>query len=215
MTNRTVLLLGAAAFSAALSDRAPAGNGPIDIELRPMSTSVAVGEQVELGLYLVASGPDQSFAAAEIIIEWPPGRLELLGLDNTGAESLLSSAFPMPDPYMLNEASPPADGDALYVALASFGTPTVASESGTLLTTFRFSAIVESAAASVEIAEQGGSPEGETVVFSGAVPNLDVTGDLRDATIEITGSCIADLDGDGVVNGVDLASVLGDWGPCQ
>ncbi|MEC9374525.1 MAG: hypothetical protein VYC34_11810 [Planctomycetota bacterium] len=184
----------------------------INLELRPQITAADPGDIVELGLYAAGDAPDQSFAALEVIFAWTPTDLHFLGISSAGAISLLSSSLPNPDPYNLNESSPPADGDALYVAFAGFGAPAVAPPSGALITTLRFQVLATSGDTQVEFLEAAGSPEGETIVFDGEVPNLDVTGALSGALINIASTCPADLDGDGAVGAADLAALLGAWG---
>jgi len=120
-----------------------------------------------------------------VMFAWDPNVLLLTGLDNSGAVSLLFSDFPLPDPHHLNEAIPPADGDAFYQALAFLGTPASATPQGALLTTFQFTALRPAARSSIDILVEAGNPPGRTAVFDGTVPNLNVTGRLNGATIQI------------------------------
>ena len=163
-----------------------AAEAAINIEFRPASQAVVVGDTVNVGLYVVSdSDEDQLLAAAQVILGWDPQFLQLLGNDDTGAVPLLSSGFPANDPFNLNEQVPPQDGDGLYVAFAPLGQPVAATPKGTLLTTFQFLALAETPKTPVDILETGGDPQGETIVFDGTIPNLDVTGTLTGAVVQI------------------------------
>ncbi len=188
----------------------------INLEFRPPSQTVSIGDTVNVGLYADSDDEnDQSSAIVQVILSWNPNFLQLLGIDGTGAVPLLSSGFPTSDPFNLNEVSPPQDGDGLYLAFAPLGNPVAATPEGVLLTTFQFLALADTTQAPVDILESGGDPEGETIVFDGTVPNLDVTGTLTGGVVEIAaGSCFADFDADGHVGAFDLAVLLGAWGPC-
>jgi hypothetical protein len=163
---------------------APPAGAAIDLEFRPQQQTVMVGETVGLGLYAVSES-SQSFSAIQAIFAWQPGHLQLLGLDETGSVGLLSSAFPVGDPFGLNEVVPPQDGDGLYLALAFLGVPIDATPQGTLITTFQFAALNAVDETIVGFLATGGNPPGETIVFDGEVPNFDVTGQLLGATVQI------------------------------
>ena len=68
--------------------------------------------------------------------------LQLLGNDNTGGPELSFSGF-LPDPWWLNEVTPPQDGDGLYTLWGRPLVPITATPQGTLLTTFKFKALRE------------------------------------------------------------------------
>ena len=198
-----------------ISLAAPALAG-INLDFRPPGQTVSIGDTVNVGLYAVSDDEtDQLLVAANVILSWDPNFLQLLGNDDTDAVPLISSGFPGNDLFNLNEVVPPQDGDGLYVAFAPLGNPVAATPEGVLLTTFQFLALVASPQTPVDILESAGDPEGETIVFDGTVPNLDVTGTLTGGVVEIVaGSCFADFDADGQVGAFDLAILLGNWGPC-
>src|SRR5262245_61181012 len=111
----------------------------INVQFRPVHQVVNVGQQTGIGVFVVSdSAQVQLMSAAQIIVGWNPTFLRLLGNSQTGATPLLSSGFPVPDPHGLNEASPPQDGNGLYVASANFLNPVPATPAGTLLTTLLF-----------------------------------------------------------------------------
>ncbi len=190
----------------------------INLEFRPADQTVSVGDTVSVGLYAVSDDKtDQFMASAQVIVAWEPAFLQLLGNDDTGAVALLASFFPINDPYNLNESVPPQDGDGIYVAFAPLGNPVAATPKGTLLTTFQFKAVAETFNTPVDILGFGGSPVGETIVFDATVPNLDVTGTLTGAKVEVAAtSSPADITGpvgvpDGCVDAFDLGAMLGAW----
>jgi len=158
----------------------------INLEWRPNAQTVNVGDAADLGLYAVSdSGADQLLSAADVIFTWDSAFLDLLGNDNTGGAPLLVSGFPTVDPYSLNEAVPPQDGDGFYLAYAFLGMPVAATPAGTLLTTFQFQAVGQTPATDVFVAATGGSPEGHTAVYDGTTPALEVTGTLGSASVTI------------------------------
>ena len=97
---------------------------PVNLELRPLEQTVGINSPVDIGLFAVSKDPAGShfIPTLQVIIQWDPDVLRLQGVDNTGGAPLLQSGFPSPDPHGLNEADPPQDGDAIYLALANLGT---------------------------------------------------------------------------------------------
>jgi len=162
------------------------GEIAIDLEWRPASDSVLVGSPVEIGLYAVAEEDQQLFRALDMVLTWDPLYLALDGVHGIGAVSLLYSGFPSGDPYGLNEVIPPADGDGYYRAWAHLGAPVAVTTEGVLLTTFEFTALALTPGTLVDIPGSGGSPLLETTVWGGPGANIDVTGLLGEAMIEIT-----------------------------
>jgi hypothetical protein len=158
---------------------------PINLEWRPATQTVYVGDTVEIGLYAVAAYDDQLFRALDMVFTWDPDHLELLGVDDTGAVDLLYSGLPADDPYNLNETVPPEDGDGYYRAWANLGEPVVVTTAGVLLTTFQFTALSPACETVVDIPPSGGDPLLETTVWGGPGANTNVTGTLGDAEIEM------------------------------
>lgn len=149
----------------------------ISLEWRPTEVETTVGNTFGLGLYAVADAEQPVyFSAIQTIIGWEPHALSLAGIDQSGAIDLYSSGFPQNDAYNLNEASPPADGDGLWVGLA-FPQTLPASPDGTLLTTVVFEALEVSTGTSVAILPTGGDPVGQTKVI-GEVPNQNILGSI-------------------------------------
>jgi len=179
----------------------------ISLEWRPADQTVPVASTVALGLYAVSDSEQiQLMAAADVIFGWDPESLTLIGVDNTGAVPLLFSGLPVVDPYHLNEALPPADGDGFYLAYAFLGQPVEATPEGVLLTTFLFQAISVTPQTVVDVLATGGSPQGHTVVYDGAVPGLDVTGSLGEAVVTVRACGTMDVESDGDVDLEDYAA---------
>src|SRR6185436_4330629 len=80
----------------------------INVELRPSFQSVPVGSTVSVGLYVVSDTvSNQGLSAVQIMFSWQTSCLQMLSNSNLGAVPLLSSSFPSPDPYGLNELAIP------------------------------------------------------------------------------------------------------------
>jgi hypothetical protein len=189
--------------------------GNINLELRPANANAAVGNTINLGLYAVSdSASDQLLAAVHAIITWDTSYVQLLGLNNAGAVSLLSSAFG-PEPYHLNTSI--TDGDAMWIGLSPLGAANAvhATPSGTLLTTFQFQALANTAPTTlVNIVLSAGNPVGHSIVYDGTVPNTNVTGTLSGSVITVGVTCPPDLDHNQLVDIDDLVIVITHWGNC-
>ncbi|HVP10587.1 MAG TPA: hypothetical protein VMV94_05275 [Phycisphaerae bacterium] len=176
-------------LAAGLAPPQAAGEVLINLEWRPAAQTAVVGGEVDIGLYAVCDqGESQLFRAADVVFTWSPTYLHLIGLSQTGAVPLLSSVFPAHDPYGLNEVVPPQDGDGYYRAFANLGSPVTVTDVGSLLTTFRFTALTMTPLTIVDIADSGGSPPPyvlDTRVLGGSEAGTVVTGTLGSAGIEI------------------------------
>ncbi len=209
LTRRTTMI-GAAIVAATVGEPL---RGAINLELRPALQSACLCEPtVGVGLYAVSDDDgNQLLSAIDAILQWDPTKLDLLGVDATGGPPLLASGFP-DDPFSLNESNPPQDGDGLYVAWANLGSTIAATPAGTLITTFMFFPVATTPGTPIDLLEAAGNPPGETIVYDGTVPNLDVTGKLAGAVIEILPCCPPDLDEDCTVGITDLLILLAAWG---
>lgn len=185
-----------------------AGGARINLEWRPLEQTVGVGAPVRIGLYAVCNpGETQLFRAADVVFAWDPNCLQFLGIDNTGAVPLLSSTLPANDPYHLNGPTvPPTDGDGYYLAWAHLGNPLIITDQGSLLTTFRFTALTPTPATLVTIPPFGGNPVLNTRVFGGQEAGQIVTGSLGTASVSIRVCGNNDFDSDGDVDLHDLAA---------
>jgi hypothetical protein len=186
----------------------------INVELRPTSPIITIGldDTVGIGLYLVSDDDTiQLSGGADISISWEPEFLHLLGLDETDAVPLFFSDFPTGNPSGLNESNPPQDGDGIYIAWSMLGSPIAVTPEGTLLTTFVFEPVNPTPGTTIDIPDPN-DPPADTIVYDGTIPNLDVTGTLTGASVEIEPCCPADFNGDCLVNVVDFLILLAAWG---
>ncbi len=187
--------------------------GNIDLELRPEQAIISPCNILDVGVYAVSDDEgDQYLSVIEMVFSWDPAVMQLVGLDDAGTVDLLGISFPPFDPFHLNEAVPPQDGDGLFQALANpiIGPPPATPE-GSLVGTLQFQLLGPDPAAEVVIERSGGKPVGFTIVYGVDAPLQNVTGTLLNAHVQIVVS--ADLNQDGLVGPADLAQLLGAWGP--
>jgi hypothetical protein len=181
---RSTMIPGVLLVIAVAAATAPADEILINLEWRPASSTVYVGDTVDIGLYAVVDQDTQLFRALDMVFTWEPDCLGFLGLEDTG--ELWSSGFPTSGDHGLNESNPPQDGDGYYRAFAAIGAPIEITTDGFLLTTFRFAALAPTPATLVDIPPSGGTPPPlETIVWGGPGANTNVTGTLGDAWVEI------------------------------
>jgi hypothetical protein len=214
--------LGAAALAATLA--APV-MGAINLELIPAPGSVNMCDTVRVGVWAHADGQDgnNTLSTLNVIFSWDPTKLEFLGIP-ADDQGLLASAFvPANDPWGVNEASPPADGDAFFAGFAPPANPLNAS-SPKLLAELEFKALAATAATEIQIIEAGGGKKLilETTVYDGVVPGLDVTGAFASGFVQIMGTgsgscdepnpCPADTNNDGMVDVQDMVHLFLNWG---
>jgi hypothetical protein len=140
---------GIAAVAIAAAALVGSAHANIDLEWRPLTQTVAVGEQVQIGLYAVSDDPeaDQPIASLDVLPGWDPDHLQLLGVQDNGPYDWLWSTFPddsggdgMNDTWN--------DGNAKYTALAQPGAghEAWATPDGLLVTTFEFLVLWETPA---------------------------------------------------------------------
>jgi len=159
--------------------------GAIDLTLKPVNSVVNLSDTVEIQVYVSSdSSVGQFMSAMQMIFSWENSKLQLVGRHQIGAVPLLASFFPA-DPYGINEANPPQDGLGLYQAIAPLGNPISALPAGTLLTTLIFNPLVVTPGTPIGIVPAAGNPVGQTVIYDGFVPGLDVKGILTPTSITI------------------------------
>jgi len=215
LIKRTTLASGLLVTTASLAD------SQLNLSLVGPSAPVAVNQIFDVKLRATqqvlggTATTGRSFVAIDCILQWAPSQLQLVGLTTTGSVPLLSSYFPTPanDYTGINESTPPADGTALYYALAPLGNPVQVSTTGVQVVTFRFKALTTFSSASINILPTlTVTNPADTIVYDGTVPGLDVTGTLTPATIVQVPACPGDLNGSGTVDSSDLALMLNAWG---
>lgn len=194
------LLAAAAAYLAAQE----AVRAEINLELRPIQTQARADASFDIGLYAVSdNASNQPLSAMDVILEWDPSVLQLIGRVNNGPYSWFMSAF-------TNDSGADGlnntfdDGDAYYTALAQFGTPAQATPAGLLVTTLQFTALAPSPESTVSMPLNSGTFS-QTAVYG--YPNVAqiVTGLRVSATFVVCGAAAdGDLNQDGAVNGLDV-----------
>ena len=183
----------AVGFAAISSNRCmafgPCGDLPcVDLEWRPPSQTVGVGDIVELGLYAVSdSAFDHVISSLTVILSWEPQYLRLLDRDNNGPYDWLFSGFPHDsglDSDHLNDTW--TDGDAFLAALGDVAPDPlpIATTEGLLVTTILFRALAVTPSTQVYILPDVGGMSASQV-FDGITPSTLVTGDLGKATVKI------------------------------
>lgn len=197
MNKRAVTLLGAALLlcGPALAD--------INLDWRLDSPAVCSMREFALGLYAVSdSAENQTISAIDVIVEWDPVYVELLGVNNNGPYDWLSSGFP-DDSNLDGLNVNMTDGTVFYQALAAFGQGNAAEATpdGLLVTTFQFRAILGEVVNYVEMLPDIGTYS-HTRVFSGEVPGLIVTGTID--SIDLLPTSTGDCNCDGLINNFDI-----------
>lgn len=158
------------------------GMANVNLDLRPDYQIATVGSTVYLTLYAVSdSASNQSIGAMDVIINWDPTKLQLVGFTNAGnGYSWFQSGFLLPGG--LNAST--SDGDAVWTAFAQPTGPAYATPSGLWVTRFAFQALTTTSSTPVLIPQSEGSQS--STVYDGVVPNTDVTGSLESgAVVEI------------------------------
>lgn len=172
---------------AALAALAAPSVADVNLEFRVDDNLVDPGDTVPIHIFIVGDPgpPAETVGAIEAIFSWDPVHLQLDGVDPANPVDLIFAGFPAVGTGGLNEASPPADGDAIFVGLGPLGTPTPATESGTLFATLNFTALFSTPQSDIDFLVTAGSPASETRVFDGTTPNTIVTGTLTGTSIII------------------------------
>lgn len=183
-----VLLVVSSTISLVVTEVA---SGNINLELRPASSSVFVGNTVSLGLYAVSdSMANQALAGVDVILNWNPAFLSLGLADLTGS-SMSGPGFSNLPPDLGGFNSSLSDGDAIWVGYAPLMAPVTATPSGTLLVTFNFLALAPTAPntpvtiPASDLPNTGGGPGGSTRVFDSEIPNFNVVGSLSGALVTV------------------------------
>ncbi len=186
--------------------------GAVDLVLLAPDHDPAVARVFEVSLIATTdSGVNEPISAMDVVLAWDPGALTLLEVDTSSGGPFLSAGFPSNDPFGLNEADPPADGDALFTALSQFANPFEATPEGALVAIFVFQADAPGQTI-VDILPSGGDPPISTKVLGTGGPNQNILGQTFPAVVTIAGSCPADLTGDGLINSADLNVLLAAFG---
>lgn len=178
----------------------------VNLEWRPTSQIARVDDIVEIELFAVYSGSgSSSITAMDVLPNWDPAVLELLGVLNNGPYSWMNagSGFFPPDSGLDGLNNTWTDGNAKFTALAQFLTPAQATLAGLKVVTFQFRALAPSAGSSLTMAATMGQFS-RTVVYGNAFPGQEITG-TRGSTQVIVCAAAAngDMDGNSQIDGLD------------
>jgi hypothetical protein len=180
--------------------------GTVDLEWRPATQVVHVGDTVHIELYAVSSNGVTIWpmSAMDVLIKWDATTMELLGVLDNGPYAWFQSSFP-DDSALDGLNNTWADGDAKYTALSHFGNPALATPGGLLVNTFEFIALQATPANQLTIPPALGQYS-RTVVFGTAYPGHEITGALGGSTIIICAETTnGDMNADGSTDGRDIA----------
>ena len=163
----------------------------INLEWRPLTQTVNVGEPVGVGLFAVSdTGQNEPFNSAQVIMTWENSFLQLTGVNQAGAvlqPPSDSSGFPAGDSFGSNELNPPADGDGIWFGFVEVGQTRNATTAGSLLTTIMFTALANTPATPVTMlysAQKPGRPMAYTKINQGT---YNVLGTLSGPSIVTIG----------------------------
>jgi hypothetical protein len=184
--------------------------GNINLELRTDAQIYTPSSVVDVELVAVSdSESDQLMSATQIVITWNNADLSLTAVDATGLGWSLAGLID--DPYGLNEAALPEDGNAIFLGAAPPDAPIAATPAGRLMAVLQFTCVRETASTTIAVQAGGGAPAGATAVYDSVLANQIVTGTRGSVSFRIE-DCIEDLDGDDSVDLDDLATLLAHYG---
>ena len=193
-------------------------NAKIDLTLVAPDAPSVVGETIDVALMASAQTTPQRWLVADVVIGWDPTKLQLLGVSHEGSHPFVwvpPSGFPSPqqDYTGVNEAMPPADGNALYYGYGELGQVFIVTDLVQIVK-FQFRVLSQFTETSVNLIPviTVDYPQ-ETVVYGSYIGGMNTTGTLTNAFVLGTvQGIIGDVDGDGTVGPSDMSAILAAWG---
>jgi hypothetical protein len=190
MLRRTGIAPCVIAVAVALAAAAPT-SASINLEYNPAFQVVNLGQFFDVEFYAASDSQfNQSISSIDLLLDWDPTYLRLVGKTDNGPYGWLSSEFPndsgldgLNAPY---GPVPGNDGDAYYRAFRQFPPtqPAYAPPAGLLVTTFHFEALAMTPSTDLLMMASSGQFS-RTYVVDGFTAGLEVTGNLGSAKIEI------------------------------
>lgn len=170
----------------------------VDLVWSPSVQTSPDGSVLSIALFVHSDQPGgEGILALDVLLDWDPCRLELLGLTDNGPYDWLSAGFPNdsqldglnapftgPSPFV-----PANDGAVFFQAAAQFppSAPAVATPAGLKVITFRFRALGAGGATQLELVESLGQFS-RSRVLSSIVPGQEITGALGDPAVVLVSS---------------------------
>ncbi len=173
-----------------------------DFQWRPALQIIAPGAVIQIGLYAVTADrvSSERISGLDAVLDWDVDALTLLGINDIGTPWSISG---FPEGAAGCELNPDwTDGDALYRGLVLTPPVPMATPEGLLVIRFVFRAPVETISAELRLADIPQPTVCDTVIVSGDIPGLDVTGVLPVARIRVTSDPYTpgDANDDGSIN---------------
>ncbi len=203
----------------------PVGSGKVNLAWFPSAPTAILDEPFEIGLYARSTtGGPVDLVTINLVLEWNPQKVELLGINNNGPYAWFSTFFPCDSPQdSLNTWQfpdgpdyeccdpypaccggscepeypdfPDNDGDALFSVYSQLGAPAQATPApGLLITSFRFLALETTPGTTLSLTLCKGDSPTVTKINGGNPPEL-VHGVLGSANILVV-TCVDDEDCD-------------------
>lgn len=197
-----------AALAAGVFLAGTAAQGAVNLEFRPATQLARANDTISVGLYAVYTGSgNTNISAMDVLLQWDPSKLQLLGNVNDGPYSWLQSNFP-PDSGLDGLNNTFADGNAKYTALAQFFSTAQATPAGLLVTTFQFKALAATPGTTISIPLTLGA-NSRTAVYGNAFPGEDITGTRGTAGVSVcAGPANGDMNSSGATNGDDIQAFV-------
>lgn len=197
----------------------PASPYTLHMEWRPaIHDAVEVGDLVSVSLFVTPTFPQNNIPTSGIgaVINWDPGKLELIGLNNNGPYPWLGSFFPDDsgiDNINAGVLEPPVglpanDGTAYYNALIQLPPPlglgfAYVPQQGLRVTTFQFMAKAPTTETRVRVVQSAPQNTCTAIYWGGGEPGCNISGLLGFASVQIIEP--VQIPGDGDLDGdVDL-----------
>ncbi len=151
---------GVAIAGLVLAAMAGRTSAAVSLDWNPNASITSTGNIVSVSLYAVSDSnptPNQLISSIDMIVNWDPAFLQLLGVTNDGPYVWGSSMFPN-DAGLDGVNNTWTDGSAFYRAFGQLGSPATATPGpGLKVTTFNFLALAETPSTIVTIPANYGS----------------------------------------------------------
>jgi hypothetical protein len=148
-----------------------------------------MGDTVNVKVLATPANMPQVIWSVVTMFAWDKTKLELMGIDKTGAKASMMSSFDMVCPTCINEAAVPKDGTASHNFLAMLGDKKPIDKE-TLIVTLKFKVVSDFTETKIEIINRSDSRVSNVTILDdmgilgSCVGGSDVTGSVTNATIK-------------------------------